>query len=333
MVIHAYLPLIFVIVGAISIFFVVHWFFKKRADFNQSNKYYHQLFNNVYAVLVLIAVIAASPISDSLKGQILSLIGIVVSGAFALSSTTLLGNALAGVMLRMIRNFRGGDFIQVNDYFGKVSGRTLLSVEIQSIDRGLISIPNTYLVANPVKVFPESGVFITVEVSLGYDVPRNTVEAALIEAASQNGIENAYVEVKSLLDHSINYSLHALVTDLERYFALKSRIHASVVDQLHQSKVEIVSPNFMNTRSIGDKPIIPEPQKTELVLDDDIDALLFEKANLADKLELLRDKLNLVENMLNRKDATVEFIERAQKRKQALIEKIEAFEKDVSKSS
>ncbi|MGB8329288.1 MAG: hypothetical protein WCE62_04110 [Polyangiales bacterium] len=39
------------------------------------------------------------PIGDAPRGQLLSLLGLLVTAAIALSSTTLLGNAMAGIML------------------------------------------------------------------------------------------------------------------------------------------------------------------------------------------------------------------------------------------
>jgi hypothetical protein len=54
----------------------------------------------VLSAIGLLLVILALPLGDTLRGQLLGLIGIVMSAAIALSSTTLLGNMLAGAMLR-----------------------------------------------------------------------------------------------------------------------------------------------------------------------------------------------------------------------------------------
>mgnify|MGYP003876348063 CR=1 FL=1 len=291
-----------------------------------SVRYSRQLFFSLFFLIVGIALIASAPINDSLKGQILSLIGIVISGAIALSSTTLLGNALAGVVMRMTRSFKSGDFIQINEYFGKVSARSLLSIEIQTFDRGLISLPNLFIASNPLKVLPDSGVFVAVEVSLGYDVPRSKVERGLINAAKANDIENAYVEVKSLLDHSILYLLHALVTDLEKYFSTKSKLHASVVDELHKQKIEIVSPKFVNSRPIDQTPIIAKDEHIVVDMEENIDDLLFEKANQADRLELLKERRVKIENIIKDLPSDSERIQTLTNRMTQLDEKIAELE-------
>lgn len=331
MVLETYIPFFVAVLILFGGYFLISKIFANRINSDSSFRYYRQLFNTLFAVVALVTVIAASPINSELKGQILSLIGIVISGAIALSSTTLLGNALAGLMIRMNQNFKSGDFIQVNDYFGKVSARTLLNVEIQTFDRGLTTIPNSYLVANPVKVLPESGVFVNVEVSLGYDVPRSKIEDALAKAAQKIGIESCYVEVKGLLDHCVLYSLHALVVDMERYFSTKSKLHASVIDNLHQQKIEIVSPKFINSRAIDQTPIIAKDHHIVTEDDENIDELLFDKANLADKMEIIKERLLKIEGQLAKDDLTMERKVSLENRQKSLLEKLKELEKEGEK--
>ncbi len=325
---HQYMPFLIAVLLLAFGFLVSRKLFAKRVNSDSSYRYYRQLFNTFFALVALITVIAASPINTQLKGQILSLIGIVISGAIALSSTTLLGNTLAGLMIRMNQNFKSGDFIQVNDYFGKVSARTLLNVEIQTFDRGLTTIPNAYLVANPVKVLPESGVFVNVEVSLGYDVPRSKIEQSLAKAASEVGVESCYVEVKGLLDHCVLYSLHALVVDMERYFSTKSKLHAAVIDSLHHQKIEIVSPKFINSRAIDQSPILVKDHVIVTEEEDNIDDLLFDKANLADKIDIIKERLLKIEAQLANKEITLERKVSLETRQASLSEKLKELEKE-----
>ncbi|NVJ51562.1 MAG: mechanosensitive ion channel, partial [Gammaproteobacteria bacterium] len=203
MILSDFYPLLMVVLLSILTLGFTQIMFRRKIAKDPANKYYRQLTFNFLFVVVLIAAVAAAPISSELKGQILGLIGIVISGAIALSSTSLLGNTLAGIMLKITKNFKTGEFISVNDITGKVASRTLLNIEIQTFDRGLIFLPNIYLVTHPVKVFPQSGVFVNVDVSLGYDVPRSRVEQALKLAAEKNEIDTAYVEIKKLLDFSV----------------------------------------------------------------------------------------------------------------------------------
>ena len=56
------------------------------------------------------------PLPPSEKGNLLSLIGIVLSAAIALSSTTLLGNILAGLMI-LFRSARTGATVTIHESF------------------------------------------------------------------------------------------------------------------------------------------------------------------------------------------------------------------------
>jgi len=253
-----------------------------------------QLIMLLLSCLLLIVVVVVSPIADGQKGQVLSLLGIVLSAAIALSSTTFLGNAMAGLMLRSVRGFSIGDFISVGEHFGRVSERGLFHVEIQTEQRDLISISNLHLVTTPVKTIRSSGTIVWTEVSLGYDVPRSRINDALLAAAAKCELQDPYVHVMNLGDFSVVYRVSGLLADVKTLISTRARLRACVLDELHAAGVEIVSPSFMNTRAFEPKAtFIPsreraaeEPEPAGLVED-----LVFDKAEEAESLEQLRQRL------------------------------------------
>jgi len=58
------------------------------------------------------------------------LLGNVLTGVIAFSSTTFVANMMAGLMLRSVKSFTPGDFIEAGDYFGKATERGLFHTEI-----------------------------------------------------------------------------------------------------------------------------------------------------------------------------------------------------------
>ena len=241
--------------------------------------------------VALFVVILVLPMGDAMRGQVLSLIGIVVSAAIALSSTTFLGNAMAGVMMRAVRNFRMGDFIRVEGHFGRVSERGLFHTEIQTEERELTTLPNLYLVTNPVTTIRSSGTVVSVSVSLGYDVPRARIESLLLEAARTAELEDPFVQVLELGDFSVTYRVAGVLQEVKRVVSRRSRLRGCVMDVLHGGGVEIVSPNFMNTRALAaERMIIPEaappaPVEPDVAPED----VVFDKAEEAESLEGLRE--------------------------------------------
>ena len=191
------------LVGFLVVLFAVRYLLRQRYESSLGYRFKLQMTTLVLSFVGLLAVIIALPISETTTGQLLSLLGLLLSAAIALSATTFVGNVMAGLMQRAVRSFRPGDFIRVGDYFGRVTEQGLFHVEIQTEDRDLTTMPNLYLVTNPVKVIRSSGTLITAEVSLGYDVPRGRVEKLLLEAAGDAGLQEPFVHIMELGAFSI----------------------------------------------------------------------------------------------------------------------------------
>jgi small-conductance mechanosensitive channel len=246
------------------------------------------------SVAGFILVVMALPIAPSTKGQLLSLFGILLSGAIALSATTFLGNIMAGLMQRAVRSFRSGDFIRVGEHFGRVTERGLFHVEIQSEDRDLTTMPNLYLATNPVRVIRSSGTLVSADISLGYDVPRKRVRQLLTEAAESAQLKEPFVLVQDLGDFSVTYRVAGLLKEVKSLLSTRSRLREMVLDSLHEAGIEIVSPNFMNQRVLtaGDM-FIPKPVPAEVAAEPEseekLEALAFDKAEKAESVERLRE--------------------------------------------
>ena len=66
------------------------------------------LLNWINVSAVIIALIIMLPISEQTRGQVLEPAGVVLTAVIALSSTTFVSNAMAGVMLQATQPFRPG---------------------------------------------------------------------------------------------------------------------------------------------------------------------------------------------------------------------------------
>jgi small-conductance mechanosensitive channel len=255
----------------------------------------HQFRNQVVMLALtaagLLVLALVIPISDTMRGQVLSFLGILLSAAIALSATTILGNAMAGVMLRPVKNFRTGDFIRSGEHFGRVSERGLFHTEIQTEARELTTLPNLYLVTHPVTTIRSSGTIVSTSVSLGYDVPRDRIEDALLAAAAKVGLDEPFVHVLDLGDFAVTYRVPGLLREVKQLISSRSRLLACVMDRLHEAGIEIVSPNFMNTRAIKESQVfVPRqaPREEGRAIEAGAEAIAFDKAEEAETLESLR---------------------------------------------
>jgi small-conductance mechanosensitive channel len=278
----------------------------------------YQLIQLGVVLVGILAFVVMLPVGQTLRGQLLTLIGIVTSAAIALSSTTFIGNIMAGMMLRSLRKFRPGDFIRVADHFGRISALSLLHVEIQTEDRDLTTLPNLFLVTQPMTVIYESGTIIAAKVSLGYDLAHERIEECLLNAARKAGLEDAFMQILELGDFSVTYRIAGLLTDVRQLISARSRLHAHMLDELHGAGVEIVSPRFVNRRDLtGNRVFIPEQaEATVNAVEHRIAAedVVFDKAERAENVERMRERLAGLNESLQAMDDKISAAESAEQK-------------------
>jgi small-conductance mechanosensitive channel len=275
---------------------LAHWllFVRKFGTMSVVSRQIMMLVLTLAAVFSPILALVANGESDT-AGVLVAVVGLGFSIVMTMSSTTFMSNAMAGLMLRAVRNFRTGDFVRVGDYFGRVTERGLFHVEIQTEDRDLATLPNIYLVSQPVKVVRASGTIVSAELSLGYDVPHDQVEALLQEAALSAGLEKPFVYLLELGNFSVTYRIAGFLPNVEQLLSVRTTLRACVLDTLHKAGIEIVSPTFMNQRPLAEDTVVrphrasapASPVVTESSAPEDI---MFDKATREERRESLRSE-------------------------------------------
>ena len=298
------------------------------------------------AMIGVISLILSLPMSNELKGQVTSLMGIVISAVLALSSATFIGNGLAGIMLRTINSFKPGDFIEIDDHFGRITERGLFHTEIQTQTRDLTTVPNLYLTTTPFRIKRSTGTLISGVCSLGYDVNRILIEKTLIKAAEIAGLENAFVRVVELGDFSVVYKVFGLTKEIKTILSAQSRLNGAMLDALHDANIEIVSPNFMNQKPVGETIFIPKKMRPlkEVTTEEAPENLIFDKAEEAEGIENQKTELKEIEGkivLLNDAKAQVTeetektnldlSIKKLEEEKESILEKIEEQTKELDK--
>lgn len=283
-------PLLLTVSAVVSFLALVNWGLKRRWKDDPDSQFRFQVIMLTLTIAGALAIILALPINDGLRGQLLSLSGILLSAAIALSSTTFIGNILAGVMLKAVGNARPGDFITVLELTGRITEMGLLHTEIQTEFRDLVTVPNLHMVTHPMKVVRSSGTIVTSEVSLGYDVSRRKAARILRQATEKAGLKEGYVQVRELGDFSITYRVAGLLEDVKSLISARSALREAMIDALHDAGIEIVSPTFMNTRALqSGEAIIPEKAKIpDLAPKTQAEDIAFDKAEDAANIESIR---------------------------------------------
>ncbi len=293
-----FLPLIISLIIVLFVLWLANrLLLKRKVKLNPETVLTRQMIMIGLSVLGLIFVLLSIPMSEATRGQILSLLGIVFTGIIAFSSSSLIANMMSGLMIRFIKSFHAGDFIRVNDQFGRVTEVGLMHTEIQTEDRDLVTLPNIYLMTNPVKVVRNSGTIISATVSLGYDVEHSNVEELMKKAAEAAGLKDPFVLVIDLGDFSVAYRIAGFLEEVKNLLTVRSNLRKQVLDTLHNAGIEIVSPNFMNTRNLDEKTkTIPrkrvKKEKRITKKEDTPEKIIFDKADEAENLEQQKEKFD-----------------------------------------
>lgn len=206
----------------------------------------------IYALTAVI-VFPYLPGSSSPAFQGISIfVGVLVS----LGSTTAVANVVAGVVLTYTRAFSVGDQVEVAEVRGRVVERSTFVTRIQTLKNVIVSIPNAMVLNNNVinysKNMGQTGLLVHTTITIGYDVPWQTVNALLVNAARKtDGISShpePFVLQTSLDDNYVSYELNGWTRKPEDLPKTYSALHANILDEFHGQQVEITSPAYRAVR-------------------------------------------------------------------------------------
>ncbi|MPV85823.1 mechanosensitive ion channel family protein [Ostreibacterium oceani] len=283
-------------------------------------------------------IFAFLPIAGEAKNSVFSLIALLVTAVIAISSTTFASNMMAGFMLRVIKNFKPGDFIEIGEHFGRVSDMGLLHTEIQTRDRSLTTLPNLFVITHPLTVIPSDKAIVSATVSIGYDVSHHQVCQILEAAAAKTGLLDAFSQVIDLGDFSVNYRVAGFLGNPKLLLGARSNLRKQIIDSLHEGGVEIVSPTFMNQRQYrSDEMFMAEVKAYQRYQNNKSkEADVFDKAEEAEAVQALKEKLHAIDAALkNAKDEaqTAATTEHLEAQRTNTISQIELMEEKTKQES
>jgi small-conductance mechanosensitive channel len=311
--------------------FIVQMISRKTIKKSNSWPYQRQLVTIFLVLVGFFLGIGLLPIPHESKNQLLSVMGLVLTAIIALSSTTLVGNTMAGIMLRLMHEFRAGDFIEVDGQEGRVTDLGIFHTEIQLITRDVVSLPNLLLVQKPVKVTRNKGTLIHAMVTLGFSINHREAEAILKTAAESCSLTESFVFVEALLDHAVRYKLYGYLEESQDKYTMTSELHKAVLDAFHSKNVEIASPSLVDRREYPlDFHYIPKGTRTgkEKGKAPVIEKVAFDKAEEAKDIEQLKQTQEELVQVLVEKKETGEVT--SKKKKEAIVEKIDKIKEEIT---
>jgi len=193
-------------------------------------------------------------------------VSIFVAVLVSLGSTAAVANMVGGVVLTYTRAFKIGDRVRIADTLGNVTEKTLFVTRIRTPKNVEIAIPNAMVLANHIINFSslarrEPGLILHSTVTIGYDIPQETVRELLIAAAqATEKIEpdpEPFVLITSLDDFYLSYEVNAYTRQAQKMSTTYSDLHGHIVDNFNQAGIEIMSPHYSAIRD-GNPLALPE---------------------------------------------------------------------------
>ena len=267
------------------------WTVRKSFSQQPQNRLYKQLGYVAVLLVAQLVLVIALPLENSTKQSLFTVFGYAMTAVIAFSSTSFVSNAMAGLMLKAMGTFHTGDFVRVDDHFGRVTAKALLHTEIQSEDRDVISLPNMLMITHPVQVVDQSGTLISTELSIGFNVHRRKVRELLLEAAELSGLTDPFVQIVEIGNFAVTYKITGFLDNVGKIVSSKSDLRGAVLDTLHRAGVEVMSPTMMDQRRVEGAVLPPSDYRPETDTDTGkAEKLMFDKAEFAARVERFREQ-------------------------------------------
>lgn len=321
-------PAALVALSTIFLMVLVGWIIGKKFKYQGRIDVLRALGLIALGLVGLIVLVLVLPVPPETRGNILKIGGLLLTFLLLFSSTTIIRDLAAGLAMRFFSPFRPGDYLSTADHFGRVTEFGLIHTELQTIDRSLVTLANSKLLTENFKTIPADGTLVSVEVSLGYNIPHDRVEEQLLAAAESIGLEEPFVHVLELGNFAVRYRVAGLLEEVEELLTVRSDFRKAVLDKMHTADLEIVSPDYLNRRDLepGEAviPEVPTGGKDSSSEAGQAESVAFQKALEAQKVEEVRQVL---EDLEGRRQEISEELKEAEKHR---AEQLEQEKKQVT---
>jgi small-conductance mechanosensitive channel len=197
----------------------------------------------IYTFTFLVVVVFIPGVNE----QVIALVGIGLGVIVSLSSTSTIGNAVAGLIIYFTRYLHEGDRVDIE----------LLFVHIKTVKDEIVSIPSLSVLNNKIINYSQLDRFIIhLELSLGYDLDPGVIENLLVKAAdATDGLlkdPKPFVLITALKDYNVLYEVNAYTDNPGGMIQLKSALRRNILAEFARAGVQIMSPAFVNIKERAD---------------------------------------------------------------------------------
>ncbi|RLD41802.1 MAG: mechanosensitive ion channel family protein [Bacteroidetes bacterium] len=216
----------------------------------------HPTLNIVKIIIYAFSIVFMFPYLPGSSSPAFQGVTIFLGVLFSFGSTSAIANIIAGIVITYMRPFTIGDRVMINGVAGDVVEKTLLVTRLRTIKNEDITIPNATIINthlwNYSKNAKKLGLILHPTVTIGYDVPSQTVIKLLLEAAKNTKNLTRefkpFVLQKSLNDFYVEYELNVYTKQPSKMAFFISELNKSIQEEFNKAGVEILSPHYQAMR-------------------------------------------------------------------------------------
>lgn len=178
------------------------------------------------------------------------LAGLGVAGiAIGFAAQDTIANIIAGFVIFIDKPFKVGDWIEIDEYYGKVWEITLRSTRIQTLNHTYVIIPNKNIIDTTLDNHSKYGE-TRIEIPIGIAYKESVPEARKVLLQAINGIQNVLtspapkVVLKDLGDSSVNLVIQAWINNAEKERSTQYEIIEACKIALDAAKIQIPFPHM-----------------------------------------------------------------------------------------
>ncbi|MGK0363513.1 MAG: small conductance mechanosensitive channel [Saprospiraceae bacterium] len=207
------------------------------------------------ALLKIVVLLAAAGMVGI---EITAILGLLATAGIAvgLALQGSLSNFAAGILIMVIKPYRVGDWVEIQDKFGKVEDVQIFNTKIVSPGQKTLIIPNGQVIEGVVTNFSEKGVVrIELEVSMPYaeSFPnvKKIIMKALLSIPEVLADPEPEIGIISYDSHNIIVGIRPFI-EPDHYWHVTYEVYRKVKDAFHREGIQVAYSEGIQLGNIGD---------------------------------------------------------------------------------
>lgn len=187
-----------------------------------------------------------------------ALVGVVAAASFAvgLALQGSLGNFAAGIIILVFKPYKVGDWIEVQEKFGKVEEIQIFNTIIETPGRKAIIIPNGQVIEGVVTNFSQKGnIKLEINISIPYEESFPRVKQIILNTLQKIPLvlkdPELEVGIETFDSHNVLLTIRPSIHP-DNYWPITFEIHEKIKQAFHENNVKVAYSEGVELGVIGE---------------------------------------------------------------------------------